>query len=509
MKRIIAISILVLAIVSIPALKSYADTIPVVKEVLQKIVYKTNNATEVTLVWGINEWQVPPDSLRPPNSYLKNNVLYTTMQGNRDSFEITIKVPAGTYINYIFWLSKDLKGEEYDFWDNFYGHNYSVFVRDENIPKVHVDTYSEISDEAFYLLPKGPMLFFISLLILFSLGYIYRKKKFLFHSINQPALLIGTGFSIFFIMLLARLQMNEKIQHSKELLPGAVFYDLLFLFVILLISIFLLILIRNRLSKNIIFGIAYTLLLITGFMAILNTEIVKFLGTPLNFQWLYYSGFLKSADAKVAMSSNLSNSLIWNISFLTLSFILAGFAFSGFLVFNKRNKVFVWSSLVIFIACLIIGKIQINQEFYVHTKIDNPIVTFFNSWIKAGKRDPLFTIKVDDKILKEVTAIHTPGNDSIYNSNVSINKIIIFVMESVPAEYLDVYDSTYGATPNIQKWKSKSRIFNNIYAHVPATYNSLFSLVTGNYPNISFRSGANDNKKLPITSLSSLLKKNN
>src|SRR5205085_10786196 len=97
-------------------------------------------------------------------------------------------------------------------------------------------------------------------------------------------LMLGTGLSIFLVMLFARLQMNPITQQRLELLPGAVFYDLVFVGIFIFLSILLLRLIKNNSVKKIFFSFVFILLVFSGIISIINTEIVKFLGTPLNYQ---------------------------------------------------------------------------------------------------------------------------------------------------------------------------------------------------------------------------------
>ena len=69
-----------------------------------------------------------------------------------------------------------------------------------------------------------------------------------------------------------------------------------------------------------------------------------------------------------------------------------------------------------------------------------------------------------------------------------IRNVILFVFESLPAEYVDVYGSKYNVTPELTKWKPHAVTFRNIYAHAPSTNMSMLSLLCSAYPALSYES---------------------
>src|SRR4051812_18978718 len=97
--------------------------------VARQIVYRSDKASEVILVWGINEWQTPDSAFIPKGSYIKDKLVYTTMQRlAADSFSITVNVPDKTKIDYVLWLSKDRTGNPLDWWDNNNKNNYHAYA---------------------------------------------------------------------------------------------------------------------------------------------------------------------------------------------------------------------------------------------------------------------------------------------------------------------------------------------------------------------------------------------
>ncbi len=77
-------------------------------QVEQNIHYFISHAGEVFFVWGINGWKPVPEELRPPGTWVKNNMLHTPMVRGKDgkSFTASIQVPADATIDYGFLITK-------------------------------------------------------------------------------------------------------------------------------------------------------------------------------------------------------------------------------------------------------------------------------------------------------------------------------------------------------------------------------------------------------------------
>jgi phosphoglycerol transferase MdoB-like AlkP superfamily enzyme len=88
----------------------------------------------------------------------------------------------------------------------------------------------------------------------------------------------------------------------------------------------------------------------------------------------------------------------------------------------------------------------------------------------------------------------------------AIKNVIVFVIESLPAEYVDLYGANYGATPNLMRLKPQSAICDGIYAHAPATTKTMESLLCSIYPLISYRTITQERPDLPVASIPSELK---
>jgi len=90
---------------------------PFVSHVLR---YSSSEANEVALVWGVNNWQLLPESQRPQGTTIiktTSEVMQTPMRLVSGVFEVTIQAPAGTTINYIFHITRTRSGVSAEAWD--------------------------------------------------------------------------------------------------------------------------------------------------------------------------------------------------------------------------------------------------------------------------------------------------------------------------------------------------------------------------------------------------------
>jgi hypothetical protein len=85
--------------------------------VTQTIRYRMDQASDVTLCWGINGWTPLPADQIAKGTVLRNRLMYTPMQRAGDMFEARIRVPKGTIVDYAFQITRTLDGAIVDVWD--------------------------------------------------------------------------------------------------------------------------------------------------------------------------------------------------------------------------------------------------------------------------------------------------------------------------------------------------------------------------------------------------------
>ena len=277
---------------------------------------------------------------------------------------------------------------------------------------------------------------------------------------------------------------------------------------------FLLLIILSGLSKfkilnNILQGIFIISLLFILVFSLVNIEIMRQLGKPLTYSWLYYSDFLQANDAKNAMKTGFNPMLVKNILLIIAGVLLAAMGISLLhKTLIKKSKRSVIVLFLLFVFILAFSYIQYKSISVEKSKVENPVIALLMSWVNSGKQPQLFTKKVSKETEERILQMHTIRPSEPISYADSIQNIIVFVLESTPTNLVSIYDSTYLVTPNLERWKRHTRIFENMYAHCPTTAKTMLSVVTGLYPLISYRSIVNDYPAIQIPSSPSIVKDN-
>jgi lipoteichoic acid synthase len=240
--------------------------------------------------------------------------------------------------------------------------------------------------------------------------------------------------------------------------------------------------------------------------AVANTAMLKTLGRPFNYQWLYYSGFLQSVDAKEAILTHVN----WPTSVAAVGTVLLYGLIT--LVIGRRTEA--WKPLMTNVSWIVPATLMAllawsagghwcaTSRGWSYAMLANPVYEFAQSWLFSDTHTSLFTMKTtfsEAEFAPVGSAKHGSPRPS------GIRHVFVYVLESTPAEYLGVYGSKYGATPNLDRWSRHAAVLENIYAHAPATNKSLFSLISAVYPWISYRSEIEEKSAIVLPSIVSEL----
>lgn len=498
--------ILFAALLASPALADTAQVhMPLTK---QTISYRTTKANEMFLVWAMDNWKLPQKQFQPVGTIEKDGMAHTPMQRSGNDFEVGLNLPAGTYIDFMFRATKDSNDAATDSWDVNWNSKYNFYV-DGNQP------IKRFNDEKLYILPSATPPFNImtrgvlvlaagAMMLLFVLGlhfFFYKHRKY-----SLSGLVAGFAVCTFLIMLIIRMQMNGILSAKRFLLFGSVIHDLLYLICLgIAIGLLLFISKRRKVAQLIFSALALLLLSVSLLAALLNIEVVHELGKPLTYGWLYYSDFLQSNDAKNTLSKGINSDVIRNLSMIFGGVLLGGLAIS--IAAGAIPKKVKLSMAGLFIACFLLpGLAQKSNAAFSESRLSNPVSVFVGSWIQSEAQPPLFSLQVPQATKDSVAFMHEyraePGLQ-----DTSIRHIVLFVLESTPATLLQTYDSTYRVTPNLDRWSKHARIYSNMYAHLPSTVNSMFSMLSGLYPLINYKSVVKEYPEFNDHSLPSELKK--
>jgi phosphoglycerol transferase MdoB-like AlkP superfamily enzyme len=487
-------------------------------QVTQEIRYTSGEATEVFIVWGVNNWNIPGIESRPQGSFVKDNLLYTPMEKEDGYFSAALNVKSGTMLDYVFWITRGPAEKPLDAWDlnkapqkdyhTLALNSCAVMIS----PAVSARPKEAISilDYAIPLLSVPVILLFLFLILrTYTLGAAPVETS-PYRVVIASALVLALALA--FIRSSVTGQCWDLYLHPFKAFPEVLwtgFYDVLYVFLLTLIFLALLRITRNkkRISK-LICGTFVILCFFSLLAGILNIRVVEMLGKPFNYPWLYYSDFLKSGDAQAAITSNIPFDYFLRIvmitvaAFITVQLILV---VTDLLFRRKKMR----TVLVFALACCSIVYIGVapalvDNSGMDYNKLANPVVAFTAS-VGLFSGDPeLFTMNVADSLKFDLSGKkNIPGAAQ----KKSIRNVLIFVMESTPAEYIQPYSRLYRITPELEKLLPEAVVFDNIYAHAPATNNSMVSILGSVYPWLSYNSITREHPGIAIPTISSELKK--
>lgn len=469
--------------------------------VTKNITYKTNKAGEVYIIWAVNFWQTPENSYWPMHTFLKDKYACTKMVKNGNSFETVISLPVNTRLDYYFWIPTDQNGKEVQGWDTNFGHTYtSVFLNEETVSIT--DGGFQIIKDSDFLVKRSKLILGASFLVLLIL-LAFSRKQIRF----RPFLIsLGIFISATLFIFLARLQIISPEYEFSKLALGGFFPDLLWQSLIGMAFFLLFYLLpKSKTFTIVLFTIFFIVCLLSVLISLLNIEVVKQLGTPFTYKWLYYSDFLKGNDARAGAAATLSFYFILHIAALLASFVCVGLILFILLIYFSRIKKWQYAILALYSVLLITSFYLSNRYFIKKAKVENPVVAFVLSLSGSRGKETLLKENIPDSISQYMSALNSQTYASRIKGAELIDNVIVFVSESTPFNYISVYDSSYNCTPYLKSWQRIGSVYQNMYAHIPSTPNSFLSLISGIYPLLDFKSALLENIHLPQPSLPELL----
>ncbi len=456
-----------------------------------EIRYHLPGATRVVLLWGINDWK--PISPVPPGTTIKGKTMQSPMIKEGDYFVFKVSVPPGNVMDYGFSFTKTEGPFNIlmDYWDGnnkpekFFYHTYTnenqVVNITPNLQYVHPQkAISALSYAGFFCL-----FFFLLAFIVFLYRNYYLKVPAV--SINRKTLLFSASFSLLCILFIIRIQVSGMAVPFL-VKPLATFPALFkieyddFLYVSLLFLIFAFLFFIRKKSQLTVLRFYMVFIFVSIVIALLNSEIIHVLGKPFNYQWLYYSDFLKSTDASKAMGANVGWEFITGGVLIILSVIPLTWT-----LYHLHNKKAYAIPVAVAASMAIVFFSNANPA-VSRLKTVNPVFYFVNSLNSSG------SLLTSGKDLIKESEFQVKNSDSVQAKYATafkqskVKNVIVFVLESTPAEYLTCYDKTFKTTPFLDSVKQHAAIFDAIYAHTPATNKSMISILCGVYPYLSFKS---------------------
>lgn len=292
------------------------------------------------------------------------------------------------------------------------------------------------------------------------------------------------------------------------------FYDVLYCVALTLLFGLLFWIVRRRLGSAKLVQHAFLGVVIFSVLAAaIGFEFAEIARTPFSYQWLYYSDFLLSLDAREAIQANLS----WMSALVAILLVASAVGLSFALqkamrllqpqAFGSRRFVLIATGcLAIYLPA---AGWYVESRHMPEGTYDNAVLYFLKSCLIAPKTPAIFTMKtsVGNSDFLPVADRPFAQPDVSRPSTPQIRNVILFVMESVGAEYTQPFGGKYPVTPTLNRYRTKAASFANIYASAPMTVNSLWSLECSIYPWISPKLIVREAPQIHVPSLSSELRK--
>ncbi len=238
----------------------------------------------------------------------------------------------------------------------------------------------------------------------------------------------------------------------------------------------------------------------------------KLLGGPLTYAWLYCSDFLQSSDSKASLRANVSwawaaEALAWSAASLGTGVVL----YYASRRLDPRGRFLRWAVPVAAVGLLVFfaqGPRRAKHNNLTYKVMANPLLAFPQSvYLSLATVPDLFAMKLPPGF--EAFPAPGPAGDLPRRApfHLRVRNVLVFVLESVPAEYAPGYQARYEAMPELARHLPNSLMVSDMYAQMPSTNNAVVTLLGSLYPQISYESISKEHPAIAVPSLSSELKK--
>jgi arylsulfatase A-like enzyme len=239
----------------------------------------------------------------------------------------------------------------------------------------------------------------------------------------------------------------------------------------------------------------YILSVVVLWLSITNIRATLLIGGPITYQWLYYADFAQSFTSQNVIISTV------NPWFLSLFILVPLAVFIGANLVGKLiARVGQRPSLQLVASSLLIVAIIVSYFGYgngkaralKHGEVANAFVELLRTSIVQGSENLSkfpsaftssdFLIAAERDVQENAPRVAPPATPTP-----PVTNVLIVVLESVGARYLYSKIGNDFAMPHLNARRSMSMAFMNFYSHAPLSNKSLFALLTGIYPRISYR----------------------
>ena len=426
-------------------------------------------------------------------------------------FSATVQAQPGAIVDCVFWITKGALGKPADTWDlNAPLKDYHAIIAPGSIALI---------ESSVRVTPTEPLSLFdfakpaaILFLLLSAAIFLHSRWKKNHPEFSPFSFVLSCMVSLLIVLIAARatiLDLSWDILTSPwsalpHLLAGS-YYDIVFTCLLGGIFMGLMLLRRRSASWKVVMLVLFSVISLSSLiLGVANMKIVAALGKPLNYQWLYYSDFLQTPDARHAIVANTNSQYLTQLAWLLAAAILmCCFFYKAFTVIRVNFIPARWSGIVLsatMIPLMIFGAPGTDTVKWKYEKLANPVVALVSSLDFFHDTPLLFSMPVADSLR------YQPFKAKNRIRKEPLRNVILFVLESTPAEYVQPYGNQFNVTPQIARLAQNGISFSNVYAHAPATNLSMVSLLNSIYPWLSYNSLTKEHPGLEFPSLCSELK---
>lgn len=299
-------------------------------------------------------------------------------------------------------------------------------------------------------------------------------------------------------------------------LVALAYYDLIYVTVVSGVFAGALLLVRWRpRAARIVCGLYVVLAVLSLVMAYVNAKALRELGSPLTYQWLYYSDFLRSIDAYNAMQGLATWGWLKAVVLGCVELLVACYLAVRGLRWLTRRVALRWlapPTAAGLCVALGLGHLRLSRVESDRGRLQNPIVTLIASALQKDDNPLLTTMPTGVSSADFLPAGARVASEGPLGlalreraRNAGVRNVLVLVLESTGAQYVGAYGAPYGATPHLDSYRPQAMVFTRAYAHVPSTVHSLIALLLSVYHPHTFRVLTAEYPRVRLPSISSEL----
>jgi arylsulfatase A-like enzyme len=331
------------------------------------------------------------------------------------------------------------------------------------------------------------------------------------------AIIAGSSIACFTVLFFCRLKMLFQIEYQPYWKLPAVAIVLSYEDFIAVATLSFASLLLCFLSPHLRRFIASTHCILIIFIAsagFINSIVQPLYRTPVSMSLLDYSGALDFGSINTLVGYLSDGDLVIASTIFGLG-LAAGY-FSALIIrkinsYSPTIKGFFFVATALYVPfCAVVVPTQQRTEnaaVYLARSVFEPLRQIRSD---AGNLafDPYESELNTDQVLRDPGASPAAWfSAGVKKENVSpVRNVAIFVLESVGAQYLDIYGGALRTTPHLRSLLKQSLLFSSGYAHVPKTPASMFSILTSIYPEVAYNTSPEKNPRIALPTLTMRLK---